>query len=797
MNAQVHFWIVTDAVRYIRDHGDDQTKRALQALENAYGQGAPIGDIQAGKTAVEYLAGFEAWHTDKFGDLSLKLAEGPWGAKGDITGMAGHLFTAFNHFVNPYPYEEHPWVVSGGYSYGESSRKGIDSFVMRGISEGLRGRLDQEGTLVFDRVKSGWKLGPKEWKENLNASLEELVFAPWTVLGPYYYDRLLFHHFEPLKVRGPNESIVGLQLLGPVFHAATDCCSMQHVRPAMGYQHQVWENYTQSMAFLGKINMVPEQVSDMLSRKPFNERPRASSGPREGLLDSEQFLRRISLATASMLSESMGQGWGGIWDKNDQGWKDYLSGPTIVRDTERLYNQAVAATTILIRVCFQDLEKLEILGPDGEFRQPGGRPDLELEQDKFDQWPPTNSQGVNPENQRENYLLRVAGDLEHDKKITTELADLLNRIEGLALSSRNRASRPAGLTESLAELETLLMGVYSRKAADRGEGFCPITLDEKIPIDSDMSAHFGTSTYRLPSAHECENSEALKGYMEAVEAHGYFSSLVHLTQAVAAMEFNGQRLESNPETQKEAMASINRLRDLRDGKLEADGGIPEEVRSEQSPRTVKEQGGGVMSLFEKITDFFNVPKLAMATVAAAALILVMVMPRGGPETQYGISSVDWEKPAFSLMGPPKRYAKAPPKKGPRPKLALVILFEDVAQAKEQKVIDSYYRNLEPTPRMESQYRVIPPYKLKQAVEKGDISLDSKEAFQQGLRRELNASAALFATVRGRGGDRYTVQSRLVNLEDGKTARKSKEKTAIGFEAASKLRETATGLFEGD
>jgi hypothetical protein len=200
------------------------------------------------------------------------------------------------------------------------------------------------------------------------------------------------------------------------------------------------------------------------------------------------------------------------------------------------------------------------------------------------------------------------------------------------------------------------------------------------------------------------------------------------------------------------------------------------------------------TIFQRVTEFFSMPKLALATVVAAGLMLMVILPRGGPDLQFGVSSVDWEKPAFSIMGPRSKSAKGILKAGPRPKLALVIMFEDVEQAKEQRVIDSYYRNLEPTPAMESRYRIIPPYELKEVVDKGLISLESKEAFRRGLRKELKASVALFAIVKGQGGDQYTVQSQLVNLESGKTI-KSKEKNAVGFEAASKLRETATSLFE--
>ncbi len=794
MNAQVHFWIVSDAVQYIKGYGEDKTKRGLQAFEVAYGEDVSIDGLDYGKTALEYLAGFEAWHTDKFGDLSLELVGGPWAAKKDITGMAGHLFTAFNHFVNPYPYEGHPWAISGGYSYDDSSRAGVDSFVMKGISEYLLGRLDNENTMVFDRIRPGWRLKPSDWKRNLEAPLEEMKFAPWTVLGPFYYNWFLFHHFEPIEVRGPNNSIIGLQTLGPVFHAATDCCSMQHVRPTLGYQHQVWENYTQAMAFRGKIKMDPGTVSEMLSQTPFKSLPKISTENDLEILDLESFLRNISLATASRLSQSMGLGWGGVWDKDERGWKDFMAGPSIVQDTQHLYNQAVAATVILIGEAFSDLEMLGVIDGSGKLAEEMGARHLELEQNKFDQWPPTPPQGADTEDLREDYLLKSAGPIDSDPSAKRKLKGILDRLDAPIRSSYNRDSATKELRGVLKELERLFITIYQENRRISGPDFCPINLDARIPLDSDMSAHFGSGTYRLPSKEECDDPEGLRGYMEKVELHSYKAHLVHLTQAIAALEFNFERLKEEAGDQASAKSRINDLRKFRDQGLQRDGVVAEKTTSEKSRKTTPNYYGALLGLFDKITEFLSVPQFAVATVVAAALALVLVLPRGGPDLQFGLSSVDWEKPAFSVMGPPKAYPKGAVDKKPRLKLAMVIVFRDVEQAKEQKVVDSFYRNLEPTPAMEGQYRILPPYKLKESVNKGEIKVSSREAFLESLKTGLNVSKVLLATVRGLGDDKFSVQSELVDLVSGEV-KSSRTAGAKGFEAASKLRETALSLFE--
>ncbi len=103
MNGKVHYWIVCDAVTYIKSYGSPIQKRALQSFELAYGQRKSIEEIPASQSAMERLAGFESWHTDKFGDLSLRVPALPWRTKRNVTGLFGHRFTAFNHFINPHP----------------------------------------------------------------------------------------------------------------------------------------------------------------------------------------------------------------------------------------------------------------------------------------------------------------------------------------------------------------------------------------------------------------------------------------------------------------------------------------------------------------------------------------------------------------------------------------------------------------------------------------------------------------------------------------------------------------------
>ena len=117
MNSKVHYWIVCDAVSYIKTSGTSQQKKALQSMELAYGHRKSIEDIASSESAIERLAGFESWHTDKFADLSLRLPGFLWRSKRNVTGLFGHTFTAFNHFINPYPDVNKQWSSGSGYMW--------------------------------------------------------------------------------------------------------------------------------------------------------------------------------------------------------------------------------------------------------------------------------------------------------------------------------------------------------------------------------------------------------------------------------------------------------------------------------------------------------------------------------------------------------------------------------------------------------------------------------------------------------------------------------------------------------
>lgn len=536
MNAKVHYWIVCDAVAYIKNSGTRLQKKALQSLELAYGQRKSIEDIPSSESAIERLAGFEAWHTDKFADLSLRLPGFLWRSKRNVTGLFGHTFTAFNHFINPYPDVEKQWSSGSGYSYDASSKQGFDSFVVKGISKYLGGLVDKENSLVLDRVRPAWRQGASEWKANFQRGLVKTSFVPWTVLARFYYSHFLLDQSNPLEVRGPNSHLVGLQILGPVFHAIADACSPQHVRPALGFGHQAWENYVQSRVYARQISLNPALIVKIMSTPSFNPESIIATGEFEGRFDIESFVQKLSVTTAEVVSRSTSSTWRDLYEAGEKFWKWYLTGQQVEDDSTYLYHQAVAGTVYAIERACLDLESLGILTHDC-LSHDKKLPCLKCIQDDGIDMPHKvlGDEDEPAEETRPDPLRKASDVLGFEPSNDSNIQDLIDQFEALYVKSGPHERGGRDCMESLNQIEAAVIQEYKRQGQRPGGSFCPLTSMERIPINSDVSAHFGVETFRLPSLSECRDPALFSGYVDKLDEHSEVAHKLELAMCAASL----------------------------------------------------------------------------------------------------------------------------------------------------------------------------------------------------------------------------------------------------------------------
>jgi hypothetical protein len=802
MNARVHFWIVCDAVSFIREHGDDLQKETLQAFQLAFGDNENVDELPSGRTAVEYLAGFESWHTDKFGDLSLRIRGLPWGEKQDLTGLAGHMFTAFNHFINPYPDTENEWPDANGYSYRSSSMKGFDSTVVGGISEYLRGLVDVDNSLVLERIRPFWRKNDTEWEKNFRRELRQTTFAPWNVLVRVYYSRLLSKTYEPLEVRGPNRYIVGLQLLGPVLHAITDSCSVQHIRTTLGLGHQVWENYIQSRVYDRVLDFEPDLVRRILTEEPCEPRLTATDGPVANMFDVSAFVHRFSVRTAQRLQTSWEvRSWADIRRAGEDFWKRYLTGTTMIEDAEYLYNQAVAGTVHAIVRAHADLVTAGVMTPAGDLVHKEKLPRLELVQASLQALPMKRSgvDDVPAEKTRPVPLSDPRDLLGFDVDGAPELQEMLDEADSLFSGSTSDTLDLPSMTALMTRVEELLIEQYEKMKARMGPAFCPARTVERIPLDSDISAHFGMATFRLPSAKECEDPERLENYIGLVENHALKANKFQLTQALATLKFYRAGLGTRKIGLARLDEMIAKMERQRDGAeilvpegvshtyLQFDGLEEPETESWKSGRS--EPSKFLSTIRKGLSQLLEVPILAYATVAAVVLVFVVLYPRGVTEPILGLSSARWGKPRLMGVEPVKPL----PKKRlqytlAKPKVAVILYFKDFRPPPTRELVNSLYRAIEPNQQIGRTLDFVSPDELKEAIDGGEIRSDTKKELMDGLREKMGMSDVLVLTVASKG-DRFLLYGELRDLKNGKSAEFKEEKELTRRELSSVLKKS--------
>lgn len=805
MMAKCHFWVVCDAVDYIKKFGDTAQKTALQTFQLAYGEQLTVGEIPNQRTALAHLVGYEAWHTDKFGDLAISMRSLPRGDRRQAVGIGFNMFTAFNHFINPYPETDGAWPDAGGYSFKSSSMRGFDSLVVTGISRYLKGLVDVENSLVLERIKPRWRGTPAAWEENFGKGLNDTDFAPWNVLAGTYYEMLLRHHYEPLEVRGPNTHIVGLQLLGPVAHAVTDCCSVQHVRSTLGFGHSVWENYVKAKVYNKQIKIDSQLIARFLDESPF-VRPNdmLSTGPLNGRFDLEGFLHGLSKRTAQRLEESTRMSWKQLWKAEGKFWRRYLTGSTMGDDARYLYNMAVAGTVHLIEKSCDDLIRESILAPNTGLVDPGKMPALKRIQDDYPEMPSRKrsaddvpSEAVMP------VPLGAPEDLLGFPPLgETHLTDQLKEAANLLVPTKGSRSDSKRSEELFKDVEWSLADQYRRMEHETGKWFSPLSTRERIPLDSDMSAHFGTGTFRLPSETECDDLDSWEYYIDQSDAHAYKACKLELTQKVAALRhIRKHAVQTGDEEAAAKLESLARELEHVRGTQSVDFSdslyVQEpqaETQTARSPHAVKKS---VVDRFvDRLSFLFEVPVSALATAAAVALLVIFVYPRGMPEQMLGLSTEGWEKPPkLKLMGPrklvPKGHEVPVP---PNPRVAIVIQFKYFGDSLSQEFVNKTYQSVAPDRRLRSKYDVLDPVKMNDILSGlPPDAVRSTKGVASELHKKAAVTKALFLTIEA-DGTKFNLRGDLTDLETGSSSLVLSRKNVTRSDLASVLGESVKLAF---
>ncbi|MEW6351421.1 MAG: hypothetical protein AB1646_20400 [Thermodesulfobacteriota bacterium] len=526
MNANVHYWIVCDAVRFIQREGSAYAKTAMAALQAAYGETVPVERISYYDGAVQNICGYVSFDADNFrdvafvrGKMSGTTGSTPAHHNSPKWGFCGHNFATFNHFINAFVPSPLLWNGHNGYYFGWGSQCPEETFPMGFISAGLDLRLDADLSLVLDGVKPYWRGIPYwEWHKNLEVEVWSRVFPPVSSLARYYYTRLVqveTHGEHVITDREKGRKIAGLHLLGPVLHAIGDAVVPQHVRPALGFCHQAWENMVETLVCKEQITLDCRAVARLLREEQlFNRWCVWTTGPTANRFAEEFFVSRIAAMTRDRLCLTMGTSPKGLWEAGNEDWEFYMKSPAQWRpDAKYLYDLAVAGTVYAIVRAYQDLHDAGILAPQFLVRLRAALDDPGMH--RFDARSGPRKE-ILCERTTPGFLTAVFGCLKiHEAHAKTDSERMALGIIG----TEDGFAQVEG-----PEREPLLADFRAVMARSSFDGEVPGRWSESGVGTEDIRAfpgsrQFGVGSYRLPTEEECTKEDEIASYLEMLNLH--------------------------------------------------------------------------------------------------------------------------------------------------------------------------------------------------------------------------------------------------------------------------------------
>lgn len=560
MNGNVHYWIVCDAVRYIKEYGNKWQKKTLEFFQNSYGKDMPISDIPYYDGIVQKVAGIESLNTDQYCDLAFEFSSLLGGLISQFSNpckIQGHNMTALSHFMNVAYREPLFWRSLNGYYYYWSSKVDEDADAFTGIVDWFDIEVADKASPQLKRVRPYWS-NYVSWIDNFEYDIRYTLFPPVCSLADFYYKRFLFYHSKPLWVGGPNKYISGLQLLGPVFHAIGDVCVPQHVIPALGNSHQAWENYIETKVKNREIDINKNLINTILTQFPFNTWYVYKDTPIRKTCAIEWYIAHIGILCANRILDSVGIKPKQLAEADRTFWKNYMMTTYLEEDAGYMYNLAIAGTVYTILRAYIDVYSL-MIGPtfnldDPEDEDPSYNPDSShLEPFSYSEIP---YEDLPKKDCKDNdYLFsktrlpytstRDFLGIDVDDVYLNEKINCINNI--FEVESKEELNSQT-ILEHLIELEEVLLEKYIELGSSKSPNFNPLNTLINTSTDLKLDAEFGLSTFRKPSLEECNTPELREKYINKLEVHMFKSYLVGQTVFIASLNYHIQKNEDINDT---------------------------------------------------------------------------------------------------------------------------------------------------------------------------------------------------------------------------------------------------------
>jgi len=183
-----------------------------------------------------------------------------------------------------------------------------------------------------------------------------------------------------------------------------------------------------------------------------------------------------------------------------------------------------------------------------------------------------------------------------------------------------------------------------------------------------------------------------------------------------------------------------------------------------------EPTGWLSGVMERISSSFKMSGMAVGAAAAAILLFAIIYPFGRTETIAALSSVEWKQAGPALKGKPKNLVDEK-----KVTVAIIILLKGLPESLPQKMIDRFYKDMEPTARMQEHWEFVSPSRIRQSLGETGVRVEDGNKLLETLVEKLDLSRVVIVTVQ-RSGDRFTIESELKDPRTGGTLGKFAEQS---------------------
>ncbi len=218
-------------------------------------------------------------------------------------------------------------------------------------------------------------------------------------------------------------------------------------------------------------------------------------------------------------------------------------------------------------------------------------------------------------------------------------------------------------------------------------------------------------------------------------------------------------------------------------------------------RKVRAGNAGVLNdLIDRLRGILDQPGLALGSVAAVAILLIVLIPRDGAKIMAPMTSVEWNQGGAEGKWSSKGLRRGSDLNGTHAqqkakltKVAYIILLE-LGHGYEQSWIDSLYSDIRPKGPLNSSFEFITPASFTDPVSKAGEKISDIKEYLDELAQKEDVELALLINLKPGSGS-FNVKVDLRQTRTGKTIVESSITDTPKAKLAKRLIETTSRLLE--